>query len=125
MESHLQFNGKNASAVLPSTFFAVRKGLRRGMPGHSSQWSMREDLHASHQYFNPHSNLRSQSPPPEREVSMSIEQMMKDGKTDSFLHYQDGERWYRTAAGFDFPEPINTQGAAAFLVQDKAMQFVR
>ena len=56
---------------------------------------------------------------------MSIEQMMKDGKTDSFLHYQDGELWYRTVAGFDFPEPINTQGAAAFLAQDNGMHFMR
>ena len=86
---------------------------------------MREDLHASHQYFNPHSNPQRQITPPEREVSMSIEQMMKDGKTDSFLHYQDGELWYRTVAGFDFPEPINTQGAAAFLAQDNAMHFMR
>lgn len=73
---------------------------------------MREDLHALHQFLT-------------REAGMSMEQMMKDGKTDSFLHYQDGELWYRTASGFKFPEPINSHGAAAFLAQDKAMHFMR
>lgn len=56
---------------------------------------------------------------------MSIEEMMKDGKTVTFLHYKDGEHWYRTASGFDFPEPVNHQGGAAFFAQDKAMQFLR
>jgi hypothetical protein len=56
---------------------------------------------------------------------MSIEEMMKEDKTDSFLYYQNGEFWYRTSAGFDFPEPVNSQGAAAFYAQDNALQFIR
>jgi|GEM_PF-3159751 len=81
---------------------------------------MPEDPHALHQFLSPYNQIITR-----KEVRMSIEQMMKDGKTDSFLHYQDGELWYRTASGFDFPEPLNSQGAAAFLVQDQAMYFMR
>lgn len=56
---------------------------------------------------------------------MSIEEMMKDGKTVTFVHYKDGELWYRTAPGFDYPVPLNNQSHAAFYAQDKAMQFIR
>lgn len=56
---------------------------------------------------------------------MSIEEMMKAGKTDAFLGYRDGELWYRTAPGFDYPVPLNTQSDAAFFAQHQAMQFTR
>ena len=56
---------------------------------------------------------------------MSIEEMMKDGKTETFLYYKDGELWYRTAAGFDYPAPIEEKGAATYLLHEKAMHFMR
>ena len=56
---------------------------------------------------------------------MSIEEMMKDGKTETFLFYKDGELWYRTAAGLDYPAPVNGQGDSSYLLQEKAMHFMR
>ena len=56
---------------------------------------------------------------------MSIEEMMKDGKTDTFLHYERGELWHRSAAGFDYPVPVDDNSKAAFYAQDNAMQFMR
>lgn len=49
---------------------------------------------------------------------MSLEEMMKEGKTDTFQQYKDGQLWFRTTAGFDYPEPVTYKGAAAFHLQE-------
>ncbi len=58
---------------------------------------------------------------------MSIEQMMKDGKTDIVLFYKDGELWYRNAAGFEYPYPgqHKNQNDATYLALEKSMHFMR
>lgn len=56
---------------------------------------------------------------------MSLEEMMKEGKTDTFQQYKDGQLWFRSAAGFDYPEPAIYKGAAAFHAQEHATQMMR
>jgi hypothetical protein len=61
-----------------------------------------------------------------KEVGMSnIREMVKDGKTVSFVHYKDTELWYRTECGFTFPVSIADTGNASFLAKDKAILFMR
>lgn len=43
----------------------------------------------------------------------------------TFQYYRDGNLWYRTETGFDFPVPIADTGNATFLAEDKAMLFMR
>jgi hypothetical protein len=56
---------------------------------------------------------------------MSLEELMKDGKAETFQQYRDGELWYRTASGFDYPTPVTYKGDAAFFVQENALHTVR
>ncbi len=55
---------------------------------------------------------------------MSILEMVKD-KVVKFSFYCDGELWYTTECGFQFPVPINDTGTATFKNEDKAMLFMR
>lgn len=55
---------------------------------------------------------------------MNIKEMVKD-KTVKFVKYQDGDLWYVTECGFEFPVPIADTGGAAFLAQDRAILFMR
>ncbi len=43
----------------------------------------------------------------------------------TFLHYFDGDLWYRTDSGFSFPVPVSDTGTATFLATDRAMLFMR
>jgi hypothetical protein len=43
----------------------------------------------------------------------------------NFMHYFDGDLWYRTDSGFEFPVPISDIGNATFLARDKALLFMR
>ena len=47
--------------------------------------------------------------------------------TVKFSHYFDGNLWYTTQDGFDFPVPVpvSDAGTAKFLAEDKAMLFMR
>lgn len=56
---------------------------------------------------------------------MNIKEMVKDGKSVTFIHYRDSELWYRTECGFEFPVPISETGNATFLAKDRAMLFMR
>ena len=56
---------------------------------------------------------------------MSLEEMMKEARTDTFQQYKDGQLWYRSSAGFDYPEPLTYKGAAAFHAQEYTMQMMR
>lgn len=55
----------------------------------------------------------------------SIKDMVKDNKQVTFAFYREGELWYKTECGFQFPVPINDVGTAAMLNQDKAILFMR
>ena len=55
----------------------------------------------------------------------SIKDMVKDNQKVSFLFYRDGQLWYVTECGFEFPVPISEAGTATFLAQDRAILFMR
>ena len=50
--------------------------------------------------------------------------MVKDKKVH-FSFYREGELWYKTDDGFEFPVPISDIGNATFLAEDKAILFMR
>lgn len=54
-----------------------------------------------------------------------IKEMVKDGKKVKFLFYKQKELWYVTETGFEFPVPIEDINDGVFLVEDKAMLFMR
>ena len=55
---------------------------------------------------------------------MSIKDMVKD-KEVKFLYYREGELWYTTECGFEFPVPTNDVGTASMNASDKAILFMR
>ena len=55
----------------------------------------------------------------------SIKDMVKDNQTVTFQFYRDGQLWYDTECGFEFPVPISEAGTATFLAQDRAILFMR
>jgi hypothetical protein len=56
---------------------------------------------------------------------MSIKDMVNAGKKVKFLLYRQGELWYTTECGFEFPVPIADTGDGTFLNEDKAILFMR
>ena len=54
----------------------------------------------------------------------NIKNMVKD-KIVTFLFFKEGELWYTTECGFEFPVPITDVGTAAMNAQDKAILFMR
>ena len=55
---------------------------------------------------------------------MNIKEMIKN-KVVRFDYYRDGELWYRTEDGFQFPVPISDTGTGVFKAEDKAILFMR
>lgn len=55
---------------------------------------------------------------------MNIKEMVKD-KTVKFSFYKEGELWYTTECGFEFPVPISDTGTGIFNSEDKALLFMR
>jgi hypothetical protein len=55
----------------------------------------------------------------------SIKDMVSGDKQVSFVRYRDGELWYVTGDGFEFPVPVADVGNATFLARDKALLFMR
>lgn len=55
---------------------------------------------------------------------MTLLEMVKDKKVH-FSFYREGELWYKTTDGFEFPVPIKDIGNATFLAEDKAILFMR
>ena len=55
---------------------------------------------------------------------MNIKDLVKD-QTVHFEFYRQGELWYRTSNGFDFPVPISDAGDGVFNHTDKAILFMR
>jgi hypothetical protein len=56
---------------------------------------------------------------------LTIKDMVKDNKKVYFQYYRAKELWYKTEDGFEFPIPIEECGDACFLVEDKAILFMR
>lgn len=55
----------------------------------------------------------------------SIKDMVKDKQKVLFQFYRDGQLWYATECGFEFPVPIADAGTATFLAEDRAILFMR
>jgi hypothetical protein len=55
----------------------------------------------------------------------NIKDMVSGGKTASFSHYFEGDLWYKTQCGFEFPVPISDAGGATFMATEKAMFLMR
>lgn len=55
---------------------------------------------------------------------MTLKDLVK-GKKVRFLYYRDGELWYGTDDGFDFPVPISDTGTGIFKAEDSAIQYMR
>jgi hypothetical protein len=55
----------------------------------------------------------------------SIKNMVTGDKHVTFTRYRDGELWYVTDDGFEFPIPVADIGNATFLACDKALLFIR
>jgi hypothetical protein len=51
--------------------------------------------------------------------------MVQNNQKVAFRFYRDGELWYATECGFEFPVPISEAGTATFLAKDKAILFMR
>ncbi|KWU17869.1 hypothetical protein [Burkholderia cenocepacia] len=56
---------------------------------------------------------------------MSIKEMVANDRKVRFTHYKEGELWYVTECGFEFPVPTADAGQATFLAEDKAMFLMR
>ena len=55
----------------------------------------------------------------------TIKQMVENKQKVRFRFYRDGQLWYATECGFEFPVPIAEAGTATFLAEDKAILFMR
>jgi hypothetical protein len=55
----------------------------------------------------------------------SIKELVSNDRQLSFVRYCDGELWYATDDGFEFPVPVADIGGATFLARDKALLFMR
>lgn len=55
----------------------------------------------------------------------SIKAMVDTGKKVYFSWFRDGNLWYKTECGFEFPVPISDVGTATLKAEDKALLFMR
>jgi hypothetical protein len=55
---------------------------------------------------------------------MTLKELVK-GKKVRFKYYRDGELWYETEDGFEFPVPITDTGTGVFRAEDGAIQYMR
>lgn len=55
----------------------------------------------------------------------SLKEMVSNNQVVVFARCRDGELFYRTECGFEFPVPIADAVGAEFLAQDKALLFMR
>lgn len=54
-----------------------------------------------------------------------LKTMIKDNRHVSFVRYKEGDLWYVTEDGFEFPVPVADVGNATMLAKDKALLFMR
>lgn len=57
-------------------------------------------------------------------LSLTLKELVK-GKTVRFRFYRDGELWYETPDGFEFPVPIGDTGTGIFKAEDGAIYYMR
>lgn len=55
----------------------------------------------------------------------TIKEMVENNQKVAFRFYRDGQLWYSTECGFEFPVPISEAGTATFLAEDRAILFMR
>ena len=55
----------------------------------------------------------------------TLKEMVSNNQFVFFTRYCEGELFYRTECGFEFPVPIAEAGSAEFLAKDKALLFMR
>ena len=55
----------------------------------------------------------------------SLKEMVQHNQKVTFRFYRDGQLWYATECGFEFPVPISESGTATFFAEDKAILFMR
>jgi hypothetical protein len=55
---------------------------------------------------------------------MTLKELVK-GKRVRFKYYRDGELWYETEDGFEFPVSIADTGTGVFKAEDGAIQYMR
>ena len=55
----------------------------------------------------------------------TIKEMVNNNQKVAFRFYRDGQLWYATECGFEFPVPISEAGTATFLATDRAILFMR
>ena len=59
--------------------------------------------------------------------TVSLKDLVKDGKKVRFSYFRDSEFWYEQEDGFLFPISLQeaTTGRATFLAEDKAIYYMR
>lgn len=55
----------------------------------------------------------------------SLKEYVAGGKMVAFSRYFDGNLWYVTDDGFEFPVPVSDIGTATFNATEKAMLMMR
>jgi len=55
----------------------------------------------------------------------TLKEMIVNNQRVRFCFYRDGQLWYETECGFQFPVPIGDTGTATFLAEDRAILFMR
>jgi len=55
---------------------------------------------------------------------MTLKEIVKDKKA-RFKFYKDGELWYETEDGFEFPISIADTGSGVFKAEDSAIRYMR
>ena len=55
----------------------------------------------------------------------TLKEMIVNNQKVRFCFYRDGQLWYETECGFQFPVPIADTGTATFLAEDRAILFMR
>ena len=54
---------------------------------------------------------------------MSLNSILTPTQRVKFDYYRDGNLWYSTINGFQFPVPVNTTLVTVYLANDKAEKF--
>jgi len=55
----------------------------------------------------------------------TIKEMVENRQKVTFRFYRDGQLWYATECGFEFPVPTSEAGTATFFAEDRAILFMR
>lgn len=55
----------------------------------------------------------------------TLKELVGNGQKVRFRFYRQGELWYATESGFDFPVPVSDAGDGVFHAEDKALLFMR